>query len=120
MITTVHVEIKWASDNAKGPVLHREPVEERLRIADPRVLLGAQQALATRPGVNQAPDLVSAIGIPYFAVALEDIQQGNFGRRWDVTTLLAMLTEPLSFHVAFAAEGGWKTVPVTLTVAVMG
>lgn len=130
MITTVHVQITWpsgpgdrAADRALrvegGPMLRRDPVE-RLKINDPRVLLGAQRVLAGRTGVNQAPDLVSGIGIPYFAVALEDQPKDMFGSRVQITALIDWLTEPLKFNVIFAEDGGWKTVLCTLHVEVMG
>lgn len=124
MITTVHVSISWpriGTDRSfrveGGPALFKDPVQ-RLKINDPRVLLGAQQVLVKRTGVTQA-DLVSAIGIPYFAVSVDDQMSGSFGARTAVTTLLGWLTEPIRFDVAFAADGGWKVVPVELVAEVL-
>ena len=112
MITTVHVQIRWAG---KAPQLAENPLEH-LSIKDPRVLLGVQQELARRSGVTQAPDLVSASSVPYFVVSLDDGAGTGF---IPVTTLLAGLTSEVNLHIAFAADGGWKVVLAELTVEVI-
>lgn len=120
MITTVHVSITWAKPTPGlrdgGPVLRENPAET-LSIKDPRVLLGVQQALARRTGVMQAPDLVSASGQPYFAVALNDLP--GDGGNYTVTALLGWLTDPITLRICFAADGGWKTVLADIAVEVI-
>lgn len=117
MITTVNVAISWPGST--GPRIADIPLEH-LNIRDPRVLLGVQQVLAQRPGVTQAPDLVRGHpGLPYFAVSLNDTPEGSFSERYAVTTLLAWLTEPAKFSVAYGADGGWKTLPLSVNVEVI-
>jgi hypothetical protein len=118
VITTVHVAISWTDD--RSPRLSDEPVEH-LSIKDPRVLLGVQQELARRLGVTQAPDLVKSYPVPYFAVSLDDNppSASMFDVRMAVTTLLEWLTAPIKINVAFAADGGWKTVLADIAVEVI-
>lgn len=119
MITTVHVAISWPKGKP-APRLSDEPLTH-LSIKDPRILLGVQQALNQRMGVSQAPDLVSASGTPYFAVAVDDNPPGTsmFDGRMTTGALLLGLTEPVQFSVVYAADGGWKTVLVDIAVEVI-
>jgi hypothetical protein len=118
VITTVHLALSWPGGIA--PRLSENPVQH-LAIKDPRVLLGVQQVLARRMGVTQPPDLVRGHpGPPFFAVSLNDTPEGGmFSERMAVTTLLAYLTEPVRFSVAFAADGGWKTLLADVNLEVI-
>ena len=113
MITTVHVAISWAK---QAPPLSDVPY---LSITDPRVLLGAQQVLAQRAGVTQAPDLVSASSTPYFAVSVDDRPSPGSFASFSTGALLLGLTEPVQFSVVYAADGGWKTMLVDIAVEVI-
>jgi hypothetical protein len=120
VINTVHVAIRWASDEPDirrdgGPTMFTDPVE-RLSIRDPRVLLGVQQELARRSGVTQAPDLVSSSATPYFVVSLDD---GAGTGSIPITTLLAGLVSPVTIRVCFAADGGWKVVLADINLGVI-
>lgn len=114
MITTVHVSV------ALTGVSHPE-----ITVWDPRVLLAAQQVLAKRTYVAQAPDLLpgrdrNSSTLPVFAVALDDHPKtaSIFDSKMATTVLLDFLTQPEKITVAFAEDGGWKVALLTLDFSV--
>lgn len=114
--TVAHIAIDWA-DPDRVPELHGQ----KLKLADPRVLRGAYDALNATPGVIGC-DLVTsagATGVPYYVVSVSDRPLEDPALESLRLSMSDLHGGFLSFRLVWAEGGGIKTAKVNLKLEVI-